>query len=84
LQTVYLIDEAQPLLLPTPSFTEDSSAWEEASTAVHYQLTRDAIAELRSAIRKEKKERRESWQAWVALTIGGVGALIGLVSALKK
>jgi hypothetical protein len=33
---------------------------------------------------EEKKERREGLQSWAALSIGLVGALTGLFSALKK
>lgn len=85
LQTVFLRNEAERYLLPVPEFNDgDDGAWELAATAAHYQLKPDAIAELRSAIRKEKKERRENWQSWAALAIGFVGAMIGLVAALKK
>lgn len=77
LQTTFLIDEAQRYLLPTPPFdTEPEGSWEQASTAVQYQLKRPVIAALSSAIRKEKKERREGWQAWAALAIRFVGALM--------
>jgi hypothetical protein len=85
LQTSFLIEEAQRLLIPTPAFdTKEDSPWERAVTASHYQLKREQLAALRSAIRKEKKERREGLQSWAALSIGLVGALIGLFSALKK
>jgi hypothetical protein len=85
LQTSFLIEEAQWLLIPTPSFdTEEGRAWERAATAPHYQLKREKLADLQSAIRKEKKERREGLQSWAALSIGLVLALIGLFSLLKK
>ena len=85
LQTTFLIEEAQRLLIPTPAFELDKDgAWEGAATAPHYQLKREQLAALRSAIRKEKKERREGLQSWAALLIGLVGALIGLFSAMKK
>ena len=85
LQTTFLIDEAQRLLIPTPAFElNEDGAWEGATTAPHYQLKREQLAALRSAIRKEKKERREGLQSWAALLIGLVGALIGLFSAVKK
>lgn len=85
LQTGFLREQAERYLLPVPKFDDgDGGAWEFAATAAHYQLKPDAIAELRSAIRKEKKERREGWQSWAALAIGFVGAMIGLVAAFKK
>jgi hypothetical protein len=85
LQTTFLRDEAQRYLLPVPEFnTTDDGAWEQATTAAQYQLKPAALAELRSAIRQEKKERRESWQSSAALAIGLIGALIGLFSAMTK
>lgn len=88
LQTEFLRQEAEKYLLPIPSFDADDNKedtnWQFAPTGPHYQLSESALAELRSAIRKERKERREVWQSWAALVIGIVGALIGLVSALKK
>lgn len=85
LQTEFLQDEAQRLGVIVPQFdSSESGLWREALTAPTYHLKNEAIVELRSAIRKEKKERREVWLSWAALTIGVIGALIGLVSALKK
>jgi hypothetical protein len=85
LQTSFLIDEAQRCLLPTPEFDSSAGgAWEQAATAAHYQLKEIPLAELRAAVRKEKRERWEGWRAWAALAIGLIGALIGLIAALKK
>lgn len=85
LQTTFLIDEAQRYLLPTPKFSDDHrGAWERATTAAHYQLKLSAIAELSAAVNRVKKERRDAWQSWVTLLIGVIGALIGLMSILKK
>jgi hypothetical protein len=72
-------------MIPIPDFDSDESGpWEKASTRPHYQLKSEALAELRFAIRKERKERREGIQSWTALTIGLIGALIGLLSAFRK
>jgi hypothetical protein len=85
LQTNYLRDQAQHYLVPMPEFNTDTNgAWEKATTTEHYQLKTTALVELRSAIRKERRERREHWQSWAALTIGLVGALIGLFSAISR
>jgi hypothetical protein len=85
LQTNFLRNEAERYLLPIPVFdTSEDGAWEFSSICTHYQLKQAALVKLRSAIRKEKKERRESWQSWAALAIGLIGAMIGLVAALKK
>jgi hypothetical protein len=90
LETVYWRNEAQRHLVPVPSFDasevldNETLNWELASTRIQYQLKPKALAELRSAVRKEKKEQREAWQSWVALVIGLLGTIIGLVSVLKK
>jgi hypothetical protein len=85
LQTTYLREEAERYLVPVPPFNHEKDGdWEFAATAAHYQLKMGPLAELRSAIRKEKKERREAWQSWAALLIGLIGAMIGLVAAFKK
>jgi hypothetical protein len=84
LQTSFLIEEAQRLLIPPPAFdTKEDGAWESAATARHYQLKREHLAELRSASAR-KKRTKEGLQSWAALSIGLIGALIGLFSALKK
>ena len=74
LQTTFWQDEAERYLLPMPTFnTVVGGAWEKATNG-HYQLKPAAIAELRSAIRREEKERvtdgchlpRWQWQVWAA------------------
>ena len=86
-----LIKEADKLHLPRPQYGEKDE-WEENNPPIEtgYVLTREAIVELRTAIRKEKRERRETVEWWVkiisgliAILTGLVGALIGLVSVWK-
>jgi hypothetical protein len=56
LQTSFLTDEARLLGLIVPEFdTSENGRWEAASTAPWYYLKDEAIVELRSAVRKEKK-----------------------------
>ena len=45
-------------------------------------LTQSGRAELRNAIREEKRERRESWLWPVSIVFGLIGALTGLASIL--
>jgi len=86
-----LIAEADKLHLPRPH-QSDQDKWEEGRplTVIGDVLTPEAMVELRTAIRKEKRERRETVEWWLKI-IGGiitigtglVGALIGLVSVWK-
>ena len=48
--------EAERYLLPVPPFNpEEDGDWEFAATEAHYQLKSEALAALRSAIRREKR-----------------------------
>lgn len=86
-----LIKEADELHLPRPQYGEGDK-WEadKPMMAVGYALTREAMVELRTAIRNERRARRETVEWWVKI-IGGlitivtglVGALIGLISVWK-
>ncbi len=87
-----LINEADGLHLPRPQYN-DKEKW-DSNCPEHVErilaLTPEAMTELRTTIRKEKRERRETVEWWVKI-IGGlitigtglVGALIGLVSVWK-
>lgn len=87
-----LISEADSLHLPRPQYN-DKEKW-DSNCPEHVErtlaLTPEAMTELRTTIRKEKRERRETVEWWVKI-IGGlitigtglVGALIGLVSVWK-
>jgi hypothetical protein len=86
LETTYLLRRAAREKVPTPD-NEDEDAWHEAIGGGYF-LSTTAYANLRGAIRKE---RNEKWEfrfkvlGFLATSaIGLVGALIGLVSALKK
>ena len=76
-----LLEEANKLLLPTPSHS-DQDKWEESGLGEF--LSSAGISEVRSAIRREKRERRESWGWWITLVIGLLGTLIGLVAVIKS
>lgn len=86
-----LIREADELHVPRPKHG-DKDKWEKDKPllAPGNVLTPEAMVEVRSAIRKEKRERRETVEWWLKI-IGGiitigtglVGALIGLVSVWK-
>jgi hypothetical protein len=57
-------------------------AWVQSRTANGYHLTTSAAAELRAAIRKEKREGSELFFKWLSGLTGLVGALIGLAALL--
>ena len=83
--------EARRLWLPIPP-REDTTRWEESMDNSHTRfLSPLGMTELRAAIRKEHSERRAIIEWWLK-TLGGavgiltglIGALIGLVSVLRK
>jgi hypothetical protein len=86
LETRYLREETQRLLLADPQFTiEDKGGpWKQSHISGRYFLNSDGIAQLRASIRKEKRERREAAVFWVAAVTGIIGALTGLASVLMK
>lgn len=76
----YWISVAHRLLIPIPKYETEGDTWERARSTGRYYLTRPALAELRTAIRKEQKERHEVWLLWLAALTGLIGALTGLVA----
>ena len=88
-----LIKEADQLHVRWPSYGE-TGRWRDDHPVGIFDggmaLTTEAMADLRSAIRNERRERREIWE-WALKIIGGiiailtglVGALIGLISVLR-
>ena len=87
-----LLRQAQKLQLPIPT-PKDEDKWEPAEdTPPGYRfLSPIGIAEVRAAIRKEKRERREAvawWVKMIATLVGAftgiIGALIGLIAILKS
>ncbi|WP_175500542.1 hypothetical protein [Bradyrhizobium sp. NFR13] len=85
LESRYVMRKAARLRVPTPD-ENDEDLWLE--TATGYCLSREGLIYLRRAIRQEQNERWELRLKIIGLAsttmIGTVGALIGLVSALKK
>jgi hypothetical protein len=82
----YLISEAYRLFIPLPDWDKQDKIRESGAgyDAVKHVLTRDAINELRSAIRAEKKARAERFLMWVPGIVGILGAAIGLASILIR
>ena len=78
----YWMSVANRLLIPIPEFQEDGGAWEESRTSGRYYLTKQALSELRTAIRREQKNRQEVWLPWLAALTGLVGALTGLAAVI--
>ena len=81
IQTKYFLNVAERYFLPPPLEAD----WEKGT--YWPQLTREASARLRAAIRSERKERWEQWYKWIPLLAaftGVLGTIIGVISALKK
>lgn len=83
LTTDYYIREANRLMIPAPDHP-DEKYWNESRFSGCYVLTLEGLAKLRSEVRHEKKERFDRAQMIFTLSIGLMGALIGLVSLWKK
>lgn len=86
LETRYLREEAQRLLLAEPEFKEEDKGglWKKSRISGRLFLNPEGLAQLRATIRKEKRERREAVVFWLAAVTGVIGALTGLVSTLMK
>lgn len=84
LESRYLIESAERLILPIPTFSKDSDDWRQSSQLGLNLLTRKGMATLRSTIRAERKERREAKMIWIAAITGILGALTGLIAVWKS
>src|SRR4030042_2818334 len=66
LESRYLIESARQLVLPIPDFDRDSNTWEESPITGRFRLSKKAMVDIRSSVRKEQKERREGMMLWLA------------------
>jgi hypothetical protein len=85
-ETEYWVDRAQRFLLPRPkdeAYIKTKYFAQEVKRPFHY-FDEETLTALRATVRKEQKERSENFRSWTTLTIGIIGALIGLVAVLKK
>ena len=90
LVTWHLINRAEALFLPIPA-RGDKQHWKEAFAPGEHHLTPLGISKVRDAFREEEKKRRDARIAFldiaakvVVMLTGLDGAMIGLVSVLKK
>ena len=84
LESRYLIESARQLVLPIPDFDMDSDTWKESKITRRVRLSKKAMVDMRSLVRKERKERREGIMLWLAALIGIIGALSGLLAVWKS
>ncbi len=89
LHSRFVQEQAEKLLLPNLKFDSKSEMWERSDDNGKWRLTRQAIADLRTAIRNEKRERLEAIRTWLGIVTGFatvltglIGAIIGLISVL--
>ena len=87
-RTKRLSDVANELMIHVPSWWEpkERDKWEEGRFVRRY-LTREAMNELRAAIRAERKARWElivMWAPVIGMLTGLVGATTGLIAVLSK
>jgi hypothetical protein len=86
LETDYWVDRSQRYLLPTPNdeaYVKTKYFARDVKRPFHY-FNNETLTALRAIVRKEQKERSENFRSWATLTIGTIGALIGLVAMLKR
>lgn len=87
LECRYVIESDRKLVLPIPEFDKGSNTWTESRITGRFRLSKEAMCEIRSMVRKERKERREGMLLWLsALTAltGIIGALSGLIAVWKS
>jgi hypothetical protein len=85
LHSQQLVRLAERYFLPVPEFKAEGGEWERTPLNERWVLRREALVELRAAIRREQKDRRELRQMnliWITALTGVIGALTGLVVAL--
>lgn len=86
LQTRYYQEKCNKYIIPMPSKAEVNYYFqhdfdnEEGAIDI---LTIEGFYKVRSLIRQVEKENREIVGFWVTLTIGLLGAVIGVISVLK-
>ncbi|HEY1719482.1 MAG TPA: hypothetical protein VGH42_14475 [Verrucomicrobiae bacterium] len=80
----YWISKVQRLGIFTP-WSEDRTIWNETNSIPDRRvLPQKGVSEIRSQIRAERKAQMEMWLPWITVLTGLVGALIGLLTVLKK
>ena len=84
LECRYVIESARKLVLPLPDFDKNGDTWEESKITGRFRLSKKAMVDIRSLVRKERKERREGMMFWLAALTGIIGALSGLLAVWKS
>jgi hypothetical protein len=86
LNSLRLLDKAEDLAIPVPSYQHQRESWEDGREPGTVHLTREAQIELTRAIRIEQKER---WavaafvlKEIVTPIIGVLGAVMGVLSLI--
>jgi hypothetical protein len=82
LQNDRIIQLANRYLIPVPEFQEEGGAWEECERTGEWRLRVGPLAELRAAVRKERRDLLQGKILWASGLTGVIGTLTGLVSAL--
>ncbi len=86
LETDYWLQKARRHLLPAPkddAFIKTKYFGQGVKRPFHY-FNEETLSALRNAVRREQKDQSENFRSWASLTLGIIGALIGLVAMLKK
>jgi hypothetical protein len=78
----HLIQKAQVYHLAIPEFEENGLTWVEPRYTLKWHLSKEAIADLRTAIRKEQKEKSEILRTWLTVVLSIIGAVTGIAALL--
>jgi hypothetical protein len=80
-QSLFLRQQAQTYLVPSPEFDTAGSQWEQSRYTNRWRLVATEQAKLRSALRQERRERWEEWTRWMPL-VSSLTGLLGVVVAI--
>ena len=83
----YLRMEAERLFVPYPLWSKDSDKYEQSWITGKIRLTQSAQAELRKAIRQERKEAAEQvlmWVPFLSLLVAIMSVAVALAAILVR
>jgi hypothetical protein len=83
LTTAHLLEQARRLQVPIPPH-DDDEYWADSVYFGGRHLTPAGVTKLRSDVRAERQARWNFYSGHITLLIGLLGALIGVISILKK
>ena len=84
LRTLYILHKAEKKFLPVPPINDKDELWKQGHYTGKWYLTNKGITKLQSLIRKDRKERRDEFFFWIGILFGLIGAIISLITVIKR